>query len=371
MDTERLDKPSASGAPRLYNCPGSFALEQKCPPDEDTEESSRGTKIHDYLAGAIPLEDLSLDEQDTAGMCQRLEEEALQAWSVMPQQCIREDRLYLRDRLRIIFSGKPDVVYFDGVRALALDYKTGFGDQDDSADNEQLRALAVLVKNERLHLKEITVAILQPVAGMKVQLATFNEEALAAAEEELRMALDAAKQPDAPLHLGDHCKWCRAKAICPKQQGQLTTLSQMDIRKYDERAEMLDNDRLAELYGMKGNVMKLLGDLEAELKRRVERGDIITTKDGEQYALVDGAAKRKVKDNAKLQYELSAEPFFISAAEILACSTVRVGDLDALMRTKSKMTAVKVKEWQAENLPNIITKEPGGKTLEKVALLKA
>ena len=56
--------------------------------------------------------------------------------------------------------------------ALDSDYKTLHGDHQPSSENDQLRALAVLVSQE-FGAQTVTVGIVQPWKGMRVQLATF------------------------------------------------------------------------------------------------------------------------------------------------------------------------------------------------------
>jgi len=373
MDDERLNLPSASGYGRLLNCPGSGAMEAKCEKDEDTPESASGTRIHAHCAG-LPVEPpLTLTENDTAEMCRSLEEQAKEQWKqrlsgIHYIQEAREDRLYLRDGLKIAFSGQPDLVLMSQNKALVLDYKTGFGDQQDSCENDQLRALAVLLKHEYPDLEEITAGIIQPGAGMRVELVTFNAEHLEAATAEVFGALESAKRPVAPLILGDHCKWCRAKAICPKQQHQFKKLSNMTITTNMERQELLPNETLFQLLKQKGNVLKFIGELEAEAKRRLEAGQEISG-EGEQYALVDGAARRKVADNAGLANAL-LESHGITSRELLeTCSTIKVGELDTLMRMKSGKKAKEVKLWQDVKLAEFIKKESSGKTLERVKMI--
>jgi hypothetical protein len=349
-------------------------MEAKCEKDDDTPEAASGTRIHAHLAGEAVAPPLTLAEQDAAEMCKRLEVESRGKWSFrfpLGESIVseyREERYYLRDGLKIVFSGQPDVVYISDHRALILDYKTGFGEQQDSCENDQLRSLAVLLKAEHPELTEITAGIIQPGAGMRVELVTFNAEHLEAATEEVFGALESAKRPDAPLVMGDHCKWCRAKAICPKQQAHFKKLELMTMGRGEERKELLSNDTLFKLLKAKGNVMKFIAELDAEAKRRIESGDVISG-DGEQYTLVDTDPRRKVTDNAELA-NILLENFGVTSREILeTCSTVKVGELDTLIRTKTGKTAKQVKDWQAVALAECVKKESSGKTLERVKLL--
>ncbi len=369
LKAERQNMPSASGYSRLLNCPGSWALEQKCEKDEGSPEATSGTRIHAWLAGETVEPELTMQEMDTALMCRSLEESAIGEWSRRSPMysILREERLYLRKGLSVYFSGQPDVVCIEGSRALLLDYKTSYGKQQDSSENDQLRALAVLLRYEYPQLTEITAGIVQPGAGMKVQLTVFTKEHLDAATDELAGALQSYKQPDAPLVLGEHCKWCRAKAICPKQTGQFTKLSNMTIGTGLDRQEMLTNDVLFQLLKQKGNVVKFIGELESEAKRRLEAGQTIEG-DGEQYALVESDGKRKVTDNAGLAEKLMLECGITSKELLEQCATIKVSELDTLMRVRTGKKVKEIKAWQEENLADCIQKTTSGKVLERVKI---
>lgn len=367
MTDERMNLPSASGYSRLLHCPGSWRLEQQSPVAEETPEMASGTKIHAWLAGELPDEALTLQEMGTATMCRELEHRAIDAWK---QICgiagdvttIREERMYLHEGFAPIFSGKPDLVLISRERreALILDYKTGFGEQQDSCENDQLRALSVLLRHETPDIVAVTVGIIQPGAGMHVQLSTFEASHIDDAESELRAALKRAMEPDAPTVLGNHCKFCAAKAICDKQQRNLERVERLHIGTYVDRQELLSNDRLAELLDACGQAERMIGNIRAEAKRRLEAGESVPG-----WRLVDGAARRTVTD-AKTLAETLLIHLGITHQEIVErCASIKVSDLDVLIRQKTGMKVKDVKAWQAEYLQGTLEIKQSDKKLER------
>lgn len=221
MSDERHGLPSASSAHRYALCPGSFLLEQSIQqPDVSGADAQIGNRIHGYLAG----EGISLNEEETriATDC-RLQEVEL-AKAVFPfkenLQRMREKRLWDYDgNFNRSWSGKPDVVYHDESRALVIDYKTGRGEVQHATGNVQLRALAVLVNISRGPFTEITVAIIQPLAG-EPTTCTYGAKDLIRAESEISQLMIDIRNPGQPRNPStEACRYCKAKEICPEARG--------------------------------------------------------------------------------------------------------------------------------------------------------
>lgn len=223
---QRRGVPSASGAPRLVNCPPSFKMEQASPKEPESDEAASGTRIHNVLAGLAEYDSLTADEQQTCDMCERQAKALVNEWGDSCKEW-REVRLGLtlsgdvipvtpQTYAGFIFTGQADLILMNDVsgHALIIDYKTGRGDYEDAVDNSQLASLAVLVAGYT-GAKHVRVALVQPWQG-KPTVADYTPDALVLAKSWLLTALDAAKNatPD-QAEAGDHCKWCRAKLTCP------------------------------------------------------------------------------------------------------------------------------------------------------------
>jgi hypothetical protein len=60
-----------------------------------------------------------------------------------------------------------------------------------------------------------------------------TKERIAQFEQELVKAVKAAQQPDAKLAVGDHCRWCAGKPICPKMTGAVDRALQVQLKEID------------------------------------------------------------------------------------------------------------------------------------------
>ena len=158
MSDERNGKPSASGFSRLALCPGSWNLEQTLPPQEANQYMQLGTDVHAVLADQKPFEELSDEGQEIATRC-------LSDYSDMIRQLdlgsitssVIEKRFWFGE----LFSGAIDRIdFFGDDYAVVTDYKTGRTAQGKAAENQQLKAYAVLVKDFYPDLKKILVAII-------------------------------------------------------------------------------------------------------------------------------------------------------------------------------------------------------------------
>ncbi len=228
MSDERAALPSASSAHRYACCPGSFLLEQQVTePEVSSSDATTGNRIHGRLAGEKI--DLTDDELSLAVKCTNDEENIVQgvfgiigSADLLP---IRERRFWAYDaNLARDWSGKPDVVYRKGSRVLIIDYKTGRGAVEHATGNLQLRALAVLVADHFGDVNEVTVAIIQPLAGPPSRC-TYSGEDLDMARVQINELMADVKRPGQPrVPLTDACKYCRAKPICPEARGVVETL---------------------------------------------------------------------------------------------------------------------------------------------------
>ena len=138
---------------------------------------------------------------------------------------LRERRLWSYDQnLAREWSGKPDVIYRYGSRLLVIDYKTGRGAVEHATGNHQLRALAVLAADHFGDIFEVTVAIIQPLAGPP-STCTYADEDLEMARLQINGIMADVKRPGQPrVPSADACKYCKAKPICPEAQAVVETL---------------------------------------------------------------------------------------------------------------------------------------------------
>ena len=363
---------SASSVNRVEHCPGSHKLSQCCPPSLDSDDSRSGTRIHAALEHgpmSEPWEALTPAEEQTASMCHHQMLQVIADWDGQEDSCadIAEDlwnrgdkeiRLGLTalgkclpvtpdSKATFIFTGMADVVIRTDEtmnrlrRAIVLDYKTGREGAGSSAENAQLRALAVLVSVANPTIEEITVAIIQPWVG-KPQPAVFDKAALTAAKEWLREVIHKEKNAtEKDLHAGEWCKFCpAAENGCPALKSTaLAAVASVEIESLPAGKEKeaifarlmeTDADTLLNMMEKRSLLSQLCESIEGAIRRRVEAGDPDICA---QWQLTDGRKVRKIVDPAAA-YE-ALQPHGVTLEDLWAASDLSLGPLEEAIRARS------------------------------------
>jgi CRISPR/Cas system-associated exonuclease Cas4 (RecB family) len=329
MTDERKGKPSASGISRLADCAGSWNLESTLPEQEPNQYMQLGTDVHAVLADQKPFEELSEEGQEIATRC-------LSDYSDMIRQLdlgtitssVIEQRFWYDD----LFSGAIDRIDFFEDYAVVTDYKTGRTAQGKAAENQQLKAYAVLVKKAFPKLKVIYVAIIQPLAG-GTTIAEYNQQELAAAEKEIVGIVNASLEPNAPRTPSpDACKWCRAKAICPEVRAthnEIQIISGAIVNR-------LTNEELVAIDDKAEIVEDFIEEIRKEIKSRLLSGQQIAGR-----KLGKGRITRNVTDTPAAILALSN---ILPSDAIMACGKLSITSLE---KAVAKAKGISGKEAKA------------------------
>jgi len=234
-----------STAKRVITCPGSVALVNKMPPKPSSEHADRGTLLHDAISAI--LEDQSVDvigrTYEGQVLTQDLYDEKIMVALALLDEVDPDKEMLYEVETRVGFGdflpnvfGSTDLVGRIGSRAIVLDWKFGDGVVVDAVENAQLMfyAAASMRTPEAAWAfdgaTEIECVIIQPPM-MKRWVTT--KERIKQFEQELVQAVKAAQQPDAKLAVGDHCRWCAGKPICPKMTGAVDRALQVQLKEID------------------------------------------------------------------------------------------------------------------------------------------
>ena len=240
----RRDVISCSALYRLDNCPASWHLSKRAeelgivPPAGD--DATSGTRIHKALETGSDADwgALSPAEGDLAERCH---EQALQVyaeWRNFTADRSIPAKQYLEARVGItsershfvkpltegmlyLATGQLDVLYLAGRHALIMDYKTG-RKEVDAVTSAQLMGLAAIVSRLPNAPAQIRVAVIQPFAGQPT-VADYDENALEHSRLWLRHVHDKALYSTGEVRLGDWCRYCPARALCPAKKEALDT----------------------------------------------------------------------------------------------------------------------------------------------------
>lgn len=251
-----------STAKRVMNCPGSVALCAKMPPQPSSKYANEGTLLHNIIAEVLehdkkPIEFLGTTYEDITFTKDLLEDKlypALDLLNLVDPNCEMdiavETRVGFGDFLPDVY-GSTDLLGRIGQRAIVLDWKFGDGFAVEAEENPQLMfyAAAAMRTPEVQWVfegaTEIECIIVQPP---ELKRWVTTPERIKKFEQELKLAVKLAQSKDAPLKVGDHCRWCVAKPTCPLMTGavdravhaQLDILNVEQISGYLRQADMLE-----------------------------------------------------------------------------------------------------------------------------------
>lgn len=325
-----------STAKRVINCPGSVALCAKMPPKPSSKYADEGTMLHSVIADVLSTNDpasafLGYAYGDMVLTPELIEEKIIPALEALNEidpkkemEFMVETNVHFGDALPGVF-GSCDLLGRIGDVAYVLDWKFGSGVAVEVEENPQLLFYAAAAMHTATAqwvfegAKQICMAIVQP-PGYKIWYTTPKR--VAKFERELINAVAAAQIPDAPRYVGDHCRWCAAKPVCPEQTGaveraikaQIAALPVEQIGAYLEKADMIE---------------AWISDLRALALQVLESGAKVPG-----YKLVAKRATRKWADEGKAKAALLER---LPESEVMEASLISPAQAEKKLK-KLKLT---------------------------------
>lgn len=253
-----------STAKRVIACPGSVALVAQMPPQVENKYMAEGTALHsaiDYLVNDGDASPYSLLDKNFNGValsedhCEKLKSALALLNEVDPTEEMNfatETRVGFGDLLPGVF-GSTDLIGRIGNRAVVLDWKFGDGVIVDAEENAQLMfyAAAAMRTQESAWAfdgaTEVECVIIQPPM---VRRWVTTPERIKQFERELVQAVKKSALPDAQLMVGDHCRFCPAKPVCPNMTGAVDRAIAVKIENIDKNliSDYLKNADLLETW---------------------------------------------------------------------------------------------------------------------------
>ena len=224
-----------STASRVIHCPGSVALVARMPEQEGSSYANEGSLLHEAIAVVLDTacapgdmvgfeaHGLTLNE-DLLDRKLKVALDLLHDYDPEAKlEYITEATVDFGDLLPGVFGSSDIVGRLDG-RAVILDWKFGDGVMVEAEENMQLMFYAAAAMRTAScqwafdGVTEVECVIIQP-PYIRTWMTTV--ERIRKFERQLTRAVAASALPNAPLNLGDHCRWCTAKPVCPLKSGQL------------------------------------------------------------------------------------------------------------------------------------------------------
>lgn len=315
---------SASGASRWLACPPSARLEEKFE-NKSSEFAREGTLAHDL--GELKLRNL-LGEITTRTYNSRLKkltegnelftkdmpdyvdiyvdtcmEKIAAARSITEDAVICvEQRLDFSDWVPDGFGTGDTVIIADGTMEI-VDLKYGKGVPVSAIGNKQMRlyALGAIAQFGFLYdIEKVKMTIVQPRLDSISSDEILAEELLKWAEEVVKPVAELAFDGKGEFKAGDHCKFCRAKAVCRSRADRNIELAQYDFQKPDT----LDNDDIAFILSRADELVSWAKDVQEYALEQALQGEEFIG-----FKVVEGRSNRKWTDEKTVGDMLIAQGF--------------------------------------------------------------
>lgn len=317
-------KLGASSMHRWSACPGSVRLSAGL---ESTSSfyAAEGTAAHELAANCLEYDHNAVyglsaarwihdghEGEVTAEMCDAVQVyldavrgDAIEEDGSAPIRLI-EHKFHLKELHPDLFGTADCVQVWPAKKLMRVyDYKHGAGVAVDVDNNRQLKyyALGALLEYSEKYKKpisEVELVIVQPRCpheGGQVRRYRFKAVELLDFEADLMDAVRRTEDPNAPLHLGDHCHWCPAAALCPEAKSRAQEAAKMEFSNTTPYDPKVLADTLAILPAIEG---------WAKTVREFAYGEAQHGRTPPGYKLVDKRPTRKWNvDDHTVERELS------------------------------------------------------------------
>lgn len=294
---------SASASHRWLECPPSAKL---CAEQEDRASpyAKQGTDCHELCAYLVekslgrdaedPVESLEYYDQEmqdcAESYSQYVTEQVEEAKKHCPDpQVMVEQRLDFSRWVENGFGTGDCVIVADDVLHI-IDYKHGVGVLVSAEMNSQMMcyALGALELFDGIYdINEIQMTIYQPRRENVSTFSMTKEELLTWAETVLKPTAEFAYEGKGDYKAGEHCQFCKAKAVCRKRAEYNLELARYDF----EMPPVLDDAEVAVILEKADSLAAWVNDIKEYALQQALDG-----KHFEGFKVVEGRSVRKYSD---------------------------------------------------------------------------
>lgn len=323
---------SASASHRWLNCPPSAKLCEGMP-DESSPYAQEGTDCHELCAYLVE-KTLGKDVKDPTGH--------LSYYSAEMQNCAEEYCAYVMEQLEAAKKYCPDPMVFieqrldfsrwvengfgtgdclilaDQVLQI-IDYKHGLGVLVEAEENSQMMcyALGALEAFDGIYdIDRVTMTIFQPRRDNISTWSCSKKDLLTWANEVLAPTAALAYEGKGEFKAGDHCQFCKAKAICRKRAEH-----NLEMAKYDfAMPDTLDEMEIAAILPKIDQLIAWGNDLKDYALTKAQSGTHY-----EGFKVVEGRSNRKYTDEdavAKAVTDAGYDPYEKKLLGVTAMSSL-------------------------------------------------
>lgn len=319
----------ASGAERWLACPASFSLCQKVA-DERSDYADEGTAAHtlaatclfakqdawEHIGTSIEVGEKSYVVGYEDGQA---DPDAVQVYVDLARELMAgaaktgvEYTLGRNYRPNKFFWGTADLLALHEDRLVIADFKYGVGVSVPAENNPQLLYYAWGAINELVDIDlaadfPVELVICQPRAAVGEPIRRWTTTVgyvTKWARETLLPGMERAQTDDKTFNMGEHCRFCDAKLICPMMQDAFLQHAQ-------PAPETLADEDLDKFYAVLPQVRMFAKALEAKVQARLMEGAELTSaklvykrttrtwKDGAEQALAEALGEEAYAKSLK------------------------------------------------------------------------
>lgn len=359
---ERGGHTSASNAPADALCPGRH-LAQRGLPDVETEDSNFGTQIHEALKLGDP-KGLDTDQLSIYEGCEEitdrlmLEKFGMDAGKV---EKVKERRFWWRSGDgKLQHSGQVDLLSTLGTEGLLIEYKTLPGEVEGAATNEQLRDQVAMAAGS-LKLKEIDVAVVQPLVTYKPVVCRYDVISIARAQIDMVSRVKASNDPSSKRVAGTaQCKYCKARFTCKEYHAFVAVSTPVSMSSLVIPVDQWTPSQRALFCERLPIAQKWLEECKAQLKKMLKENPEAVP----GWKLGQGRMKAPINNPNELHSRFIANGG--NTEQFLACVSIGKGDLEKQVREFSKLKGRALKAKIDEMLAGIVDEKRDEPSLEEV-----
>ncbi len=301
---------SASSSHRWLNCPPSVKLCEQFP-DETSTYALEGTEAHELCAYLVeralgknsdeltdPRSKFTYYSSEMESCANEYCTYVLEQYEKAKQYC-KDPLIFIEQRLD--FSkyveqgfGTGDCVIIADKELHIIDYKHGLGVLVESKNNSQMMcyALGALEAFDDLYdIEQVEMTIFQPRKDNVSSFTMGKDDLLTWANEVLKPTAALAYVGEGEFKAGEHCKFCKVKAVCRKRAE-----ANLELEKYDFAVpDTLDNLEISVILSKIDELISWGNDVKDYALLKAQQG---VHYDG--YKLVEGRSNRKYVDEIKV-----------------------------------------------------------------------
>lgn len=242
-------KLAPSGASRWMKCPGCIRLESKCPQVDQGPYAPEGTAGHELCEKCLLKWRLPDEFEGKFINGFEVNDEMIEAaevyldfiWGIASRAKIKAKthEMYVEKRFKLtsihkdIWGTSDCTILARPEKALhVIDFKYGKGVEVSPEYNPQamIYALGAIQFLQSPDIEKVQIAIIQPRIDPSPKVWEIDPAELSQwGHSELKDAAIRTEDPNAPLIAGDHCRFCRAIAVCPAHIERACEIAKTDF----------------------------------------------------------------------------------------------------------------------------------------------